>query len=142
VVWFAPPPWWNISTELSPCSKAIGHSGSAVFTTAHRYPKPHESSPNSQPSSSTLLSYTRRKKKNESKQQIDRERNRCKYKQWPDWLWAPPSLLYIDYRGAIFARVKWPGREAGHSPTTTKVKKTWIFISTPPYVFMAQCLIS
>jgi hypothetical protein len=34
--------------------------------------------------------------------------------------------------------VKRPGRIAGHShPTSAKVKKTWIYTSTPPYVFMA-----
>jgi hypothetical protein len=30
------------------------------------------------------------------------------------------------------------GREADHSPpTTAEVKNTWIYISSPPYVFMA-----
>jgi hypothetical protein len=34
------------------------------------------------------------------------------------------------------------GREADHSPTATaKVKKMWIYTSTSPYVFTAQCLI-
>jgi hypothetical protein len=34
--------------------------------------------------------------------------------------------------------VKWPGREADHSsPTSAEVKKTWIYTSIPPYVFMA-----
>jgi hypothetical protein len=34
--------------------------------------------------------------------------------------------------------VKRPGREADHSPpTSAEVKKTWIYTSTPPYVFMA-----
>jgi hypothetical protein len=35
------------------------------------------------------------------------------------------------------------GREADHSPPTiAEVKKTWIYTSTPPFAFMAQCLIS
>jgi hypothetical protein len=36
--------------------------------------------------------------------------------------------------------VKWSEREADHSPSTSaEVKKTWIYTSTPPYTFMAQC---
>jgi hypothetical protein len=34
--------------------------------------------------------------------------------------------------------VKLQGREADHSPPTSAViKKAWIYLSTPPYVFMA-----
>jgi hypothetical protein len=34
--------------------------------------------------------------------------------------------------------VKRPGHEAYHSPpTSSEVKKTWIYTSIPPYVFMA-----
>jgi hypothetical protein len=34
--------------------------------------------------------------------------------------------------------VKRSGREADHSsPTSTEVKNTWVYISTPPYVFIA-----
>jgi hypothetical protein len=37
-----------------------------------------------------------------------------------------------------FPGVKRPGRETDHSsPTSAKVKKVWIYTSTPPYVFMA-----
>jgi hypothetical protein len=37
-----------------------------------------------------------------------------------------------------FPGVKWPGREADHSPpTSAEVKKMWIYTSTPPYAFMA-----
>jgi hypothetical protein len=32
---------------------------------------------------------------------------------------------------------KWSGREANYA----EVKKTWIHTSTPPYIFMAQCLV-
>jgi hypothetical protein len=42
-----------------------------------------------------------------------------------------------------FSGVKRPGREADHSPpASAEVKKMWIYISTPTYAFMAQCLIS
>jgi hypothetical protein len=39
---------------------------------------------------------------------------------------------------ALSLRVKWPGPEAEHlPPTSAVVKKTWIYASTPPYVFKA-----
>jgi hypothetical protein len=42
------------------------------------------------------------------------------------------------YWGALYPGVKRPGREADHSPqTSAEVKKTWIYTSTPPYVFIA-----
>jgi hypothetical protein len=45
--------------------------------------------------------------------------------------------------GALSPGLKQPRCEAGHSPpTSAEVKKTWVYTSTPPYVFMAQCLIS
>jgi hypothetical protein len=35
-----------------------------------------------------------------------------------------------------------PGGKADHSaPNNADVNKIWIFASTPPYVFMAKCLI-
>jgi hypothetical protein len=44
----------------------------------------------------------------------------------PDRLWVPLDLLSNMYRG-----VKWPGREADHSPpASAEVKKMWIYIST------------
>jgi hypothetical protein len=47
----------------------------------------------------------------------------------PDRLWGPPNLLSNEYRR--------PVREADHSPpTTTEVKKMWIYKSTPSYAFM------
>jgi hypothetical protein len=40
--------------------------------------------------------------------------------------------------GALSPRVKRPVREADHSPpTSAELKNTWIYTSTPPYVFMA-----
>jgi hypothetical protein len=45
--------------------------------------------------------------------------------------------------GALSQRVKRQVREADRSPpATAEVKKMWIYTSTPPYVFMAWCLIS
>jgi hypothetical protein len=47
--------------------------------------------------------------------------------------------------GALSPGIKRPRREDDHqSPTSDKVKKMRIYLytSTPPYVFMAQCLIS
>jgi hypothetical protein len=40
--------------------------------------------------------------------------------------------------GVISPGIKWPGREADHSPPfCVEVKNAWIYISTPPYVFMS-----
>jgi hypothetical protein len=40
--------------------------------------------------------------------------------------------------GALSPGVKRKGREADRSPpASAEVKKTWIYTSTPPYVFMA-----
>jgi hypothetical protein len=45
--------------------------------------------------------------------------------------------------GDLSPGLKRRGREADHSPpTSAEVKKTWIYTSTPPYVFMAWCLVS
>jgi hypothetical protein len=49
--------------------------------------------------------------------------------------------------GDSFPGVKQPGREADNSDwlrksTGAEVKKMWLYTSTSPYVFMAQCLIS
>jgi hypothetical protein len=52
----------------------------------------------------------------------------------------PPSQWVL---AALTPGVKQPGCEVDHSlQTSAKVKKTCIYTSTPPYVFMAQCLIS
>jgi hypothetical protein len=45
-------------------------------------------------------------------------------------------------QGTLSPGVKRPGREADHSPLAgAKVKKMWIYTSTSPCAFMAQCLI-
>jgi hypothetical protein len=61
----------------------------------------------------------------------------------PDLLGTPPSLLYSGYQG-LFLRGAWQQRiEADHSPPpSAEVKKTWVYTSTLPYVFMAWSLIS
>jgi hypothetical protein len=60
----------------------------------------------------------------------------------PDCLWGPPNLLSNGFRGS-FSGVNRPDREADRSPlASAEVKKMWIYTSTPPYVFMAYCLIS
>jgi hypothetical protein len=47
-----------------------------------------------------------------------------------------PAMQRIP--GAVSPGVKRPGREADHSPpTSAKIKKMWIYASTPPYTFMA-----
>jgi hypothetical protein len=41
-----------------------------------------------------------------------------------------PLIQWVQ--GALFPEVKWPEREADHSPpTSTEVKKMWIYTSTP-----------
>jgi hypothetical protein len=55
----------------------------------------------------------------------------------PDQLSGPPNLLSNGYQGCSPRGVKQQGREADHSPpTNAKVKKMWIYTSTPPYAFM------
>jgi hypothetical protein len=47
------------------------------------------------------------------------------------------QLINFLVLGAVSLGVKRPGREADHSPATSaKVKNTWIYTSTPLYVFM------
>jgi hypothetical protein len=51
-----------------------------------------------------------------------------------------PSIQRVPE--ALSLGVKQPGRETDHSsPASTQVKKTWVYTSTPPYVFKAYCLI-
>jgi hypothetical protein len=48
------------------------------------------------------------------------------------------STSYKMGIGGSFPGVKRQEREADHSPrTSAEVKKTWVYTSTPPYVFMA-----
>jgi hypothetical protein len=55
-----------------------------------------------------------------------------------------PTQLPIQWvPGALSSGVKRQGREADRSPpTSAEVKKTWIYTSTPPYAFIAKCLIN
>jgi hypothetical protein len=47
-----------------------------------------------------------------------------------------PPIQWLP--GTLSPGVKQPKREADRSPpTSTEVKKMWIYISTPPYTFMA-----
>jgi hypothetical protein len=65
--------------------------------------------------------------------------DKVKNPRLPARLWGPHNLLYNGYGGALSPGVKRPGREADHSPpASAEVKKT----STPPYAFMAWCLIN
>jgi hypothetical protein len=53
-------------------------------------------------------------------------------------LWDSHRLLLKGYGGGLFPGGKGPRRETDHSPSTSaEVKNTWIYTSTPPYVFMA-----
>jgi hypothetical protein len=52
---------------------------------------------------------------------------------------AHPASYPMGTRGS-FSGGKAPRREADHSPpASAEVKKMWIYTSTPPYAFMAQC---
>jgi hypothetical protein len=44
-----------------------------------------------------------------------------------------PMGIWRSFPGGI----RWQGHEADYSSTSAEVKKTWIFTSTRPYVFMA-----
>jgi hypothetical protein len=49
---------------------------------------------------------------------------------------AQPPIQWVP--GTLSPGVKRPGREADHlPPTSAEVKNTWMYTSTPPYVFMA-----
>jgi hypothetical protein len=63
------------------------------------------------------------------------------------------SLLFSVQKGSrthtglrapavLSQRIKWPGREADHSPpSSAEVNNAWSYISTPPYILMAWCFI-
>jgi hypothetical protein len=73
-----------------------------------------------------------------------------------DWSWSPGGgknvIFFTSSRpalgstqppiqwvlGALSPGVKQPGHEVDRSPpTSAEVKKMWLYISTPPYAFMA-----
>jgi hypothetical protein len=59
----------------------------------------------------------------------------------PDLESIQPPTQYLPR--ALSLGVKRSGHEADHSPPgSANVKKMWIYKSTPPYAFMAQCLIN
>jgi len=45
------------------------------------------------------------------------------------------------YPETLSPEVKRPGREADHSPPSDAEVNAWSYTSTPPYVFMAWCLV-
>jgi hypothetical protein len=54
-------------------------------------------------------------------------------------LFQPPVQQVL---GTLSPGVKWQELKAVHSPpASAKVKKTWIYTFTPPYVFLACCLV-
>jgi len=53
----------------------------------------------------------------------------------PDWLWGSHNLLFNGYSRVLSPWVKWPGRDVA------EVKNAGVCDSTPPYVFMACCLV-
>jgi hypothetical protein len=59
----------------------------------------------------------------------------------PYRLWVPPGILSSGYLGALSAGVKWPGREADHSPpASAEVKNTWRFTSAPKLTGHTLCV--
>jgi hypothetical protein len=63
--------------------------------------------------------------------------------RFPDRLWGPHRPLIQWVPEALSPVVKRPGPEAEHSPSTSaEVNKMCLYTSTPPYAFMAPCLIS
>jgi hypothetical protein len=55
-----------------------------------------------------------------------------------DRLWGPPDILIRWVQEALSPVIKRPEHEGVHSPpNSAEVNKTWIYIFTPPYAFMA-----
>jgi hypothetical protein len=49
---------------------------------------------------------------------------------------------YLLGNSVIMMMDYYSGREADHSPpASAEVNKLWTYTSTPPYAFMAQCLV-
>jgi hypothetical protein len=62
----------------------------------------------------------------------------CNFSISPKSTLRPTQRPIQSVPGALFPAVKQQGREADRSPpATAEVKKTWIYTSIPPYVFMA-----
>jgi hypothetical protein len=56
---------------------------------------------------------------------------------------GPTQNLLPRTPEALNLGVKLPGRAADHSPPSNSiVKTTWNYTSTPPYLFMAWCLVN
>jgi hypothetical protein len=54
--------------------------------------------------------------------------------------WTRPPIQWV--LAALSPGVKQQGREADHSPlASAKIKKMWIYTSTPPHAYMPQSLI-
>jgi len=71
----------------------------------------------------------------------DRARNFVSMPPRPDRLWAPPILHPMGTVGS-FPAANRSGREDDSSPPCdTEVINAWSYISTSPYVLMAQYLI-
>jgi hypothetical protein len=61
-----------------------------------------------------------------------------KITKYPCFCVPPIQWVPVD----LSPELKRPGSEADHSPPTgAQAKKTWTYTSTPPYVFMALCLV-
>jgi hypothetical protein len=59
----------------------------------------------------------------------------------PDLGPTQPPIQWVP--GSLSPGIKRQGREADYSPpASAEVMKLWIYTSTPPYAFMAYCLIS
>jgi hypothetical protein len=56
------------------------------------------------------------------------------FPQRPGRVWNPPSLTSNGITGALCPRVKWPGREADHSPTSSAEVNNdeWSYTSISP----------
>jgi len=55
---------------------------------------------------------------------------------------GPTKPLILWVLRVLSLGVKQPGHEADHSPpSSAEIKNAWSCTSTPPYIFMAQCLI-
>jgi len=58
-----------------------------------------------------------------------------------EYLWNV-GLLSSDCWGASSVGVKRPVREIDHSrPSSAEVKNAWSYYTSPPYVFIAWCLV-